>query len=54
MSSHGKDPRSPAGSVAGGSAQRLKDDSDKNSNHLKLNLPEIYDGSSGKMRTYFI
>ena len=54
MISYGKDPRSPAGSIAGGPSQRLRNNSDKDHNYLKLNLPEIYDGTPGKIRIYFI
>ena len=54
MSSYGKDPRSPAASVAGGPSRYQKEVEGKDNNHLKLNLPEMYDGSPGKMRQYFL
>jgi hypothetical protein len=42
MSAHGKDPRSPAASVAGGTSRYAKEVEGKDNNHLKLNLPEMY------------
>jgi hypothetical protein len=54
MSTHGKDPRSPAASVAGGPSRYVKEVEGKDNNYLKLNLPEIYDGSPGKIRQYFL
>jgi hypothetical protein len=54
MSAHGKDPRSPAASIAGGTSRYAKEVEGKNNNHLKLNLPEMYDGSPEKMRQYFL
>jgi hypothetical protein len=50
MSAYGKDPRNLVVSVAGGTSRYAKKIEEKNNNHLKFNLPEIYDGSPGKIR----
>jgi hypothetical protein len=50
MSAYGKDPRSLVVSVAGGTSRYVKKIEEKDNNHLKLNLPEMYDGSPGKIK----
>jgi hypothetical protein len=54
MSTHGKDPRSLVVLIAGGPSRYPKKIEGKDNNHLKFNLPEIYDGSPGKIRQYFL
>jgi hypothetical protein len=50
MFAYGKDPRSPVVLVAGGISRYAKEVEGKDNNYLKLNLPEMYDGSPGKIR----